>query len=126
MSNLRTHYQNLKVDEKAPASVIKAAYRALSLEYHPDRRKGDPDADRIFKIIQNSYEILSDPVQRQKHDDWIKSQRDSSSNQGHKKESSDTKQEETQYTKGTSYSRPLAFAVFIIISTVLMLSLIHI
>ena len=123
MPTLRTHYQNLKVDEKAPASVIKAAYRALSLEYHPDRRKGDPDADRIFKIIQNSYEILSDPVQRQKHDDWIKSQRDSSSNQGHKKESSDTKKDEPQHTKSASYSRPLAFAVFVIISTVLMWSL---
>ena len=64
MAKLRTHYQNLKVDEKAPASVIKAAYRALSLEYHPDRRKGDPDADRIFKIIQNSYEMLLEELNK--------------------------------------------------------------
>ncbi|MDB2553036.1 J domain-containing protein [Gammaproteobacteria bacterium] len=123
MPTLRTHYQNLKVDEKAPASVIKAAYRALSLEYHPDRSKDDPEAERIFKIIQTSYEILSDPVQRKKHDEWIKSQRERSSNQEHKKKSSYTKKEEPQYTKVAFYSRPLSFAVFVAISAFLMWNL---
>jgi len=71
MAKIRTHYQNLKVDPKAPDSVIKAGYRAMSLKYHPDRRASDPDAERLFKLIQESYEILSDPIKRRKHDDWI-------------------------------------------------------
>ena len=79
------------------------------------------DNDRVTVAACNT--SPSDPVQRQKHDDWIKSQRGSSSNQEQNKESSDTKKEEPQYTKGASYSRPLAFAVFIIISTVLMWNL---
>lgn len=74
MAKLRTHYQNLKVDRKAPNSVIKAAYRALSLEYHPDKRSGNPESERIFRIIQQSFEILSDPFERKKHDDWIAKQ----------------------------------------------------
>ena len=72
---MRTHYQNLKVDEKAPLSVIKAAYKALALEYHPDRRKDDPEAERIFKLFK-SHNVLYDPDKRRAHDEWIKSSRE--------------------------------------------------
>ena len=71
MAAFRTHYQNLKVERGAPKRVISAAYKALSLEYHPDRNPGNPEAEKIFKIIQNSYDVLSDPVEREKHDEWI-------------------------------------------------------
>jgi DnaJ-class molecular chaperone len=36
MTNIRTHYDNLKVARNAPDSVIKAAYKALCQTYHPD------------------------------------------------------------------------------------------
>ena len=43
-------------------SEIKAKYRALSLEWHPDKAK-DPESKRIaqekFVEIQQAYEILS-------------------------------------------------------------------
>jgi DnaJ-class molecular chaperone len=70
MPRIHTHYDNLKVARNAPAEVIRAAYKTLSQKYHPDRNPG-PDAVRVIQIINSAYEVLSDPVKRQEHDDWI-------------------------------------------------------
>lgn len=70
MTNLTTHYDNLKVARNATPAVIKAAYRVLAQEFHPDRCKR-PDAARITQIINDAYAVLSDPVKREKHDRWI-------------------------------------------------------
>jgi len=69
---MRTHYQNLKVAEDAPVEVIKAAWRALSQQHHPDKNHGNPKAVQIMQIINAAYEVLSDPVKRSAHDDAIK------------------------------------------------------
>ena len=71
MASFRTHYQNLKVDRKAPKGVIKAAYKALTFEHHPDRNPDNANAEKTFKLIRESYEVLIDPVSRRKHDEWI-------------------------------------------------------
>jgi molecular chaperone DnaJ len=42
MLNGRTFYQILGVQPDAEDVVIKAAYRALSQRYHPDKWAGDP------------------------------------------------------------------------------------
>lgn len=68
---MRTHYQNLKVDKTAPESVIKAAFKVLSLMYHPDRVGYDQESQRRYKIICDSYAILMDPDARAKHDRQI-------------------------------------------------------
>lgn len=70
MSKLTTHYDNLKVTRTATPAVIKAAYKALAQEYHPDRNK-HPNAARIMQIVNDAYAVLSDPVRREKHDRWI-------------------------------------------------------
>ena len=74
MSKFRTHYDNLKIQKTAPIEVIRAAYRGLSQKYHPDRNQNDPEAGRIMALINQSYETLSDPVKRRKHDIWIEEQ----------------------------------------------------
>ena len=71
MAQVHTHYDNLKVARNAPPEVIRAAYKTLSQKYHPDRNQGNPDAIRIIQIINTAYEVLSDPVKRQEHDQWI-------------------------------------------------------
>ncbi len=78
---MRTHYQNLKVAENAPVEVIRAAYRALSQQYHPDRNP-NPEALRIMQIINDSYEVLSDPTARARHDDTIRRSRAESARMG--------------------------------------------
>ncbi len=67
---IHSHYDNLKVSRDAPQSVIKAAYRTLSQQYHPDISK-DPDAARIMGIINGSYTVLSNPIKRKEHDTWL-------------------------------------------------------
>ncbi len=71
MAQLHTHYDNLKVARNAPPEVIRAAYKTLSQKYHPDRNPNSAEAIRIIQIINVAYEVLSDPVRRQEHDDWI-------------------------------------------------------
>lgn len=73
MKTVHSHYENLKVSREAPVEVIKAAFKALMQKYHPDKNQSN-DATEIAKIIQQSYEILSDPVSRAAHDRWIKQQ----------------------------------------------------
>jgi len=71
MNELNTHYNNLKVARNAPQEVIRAAYMALSKQYHPDRNSGSSESNRIMRIINASYEVLSDPIKRREHDSWI-------------------------------------------------------
>lgn len=73
-TQLHTHYDNLKVARNAPDSVIRAAYKALSQQYHPDKNGGDEGAARVMRLINQAYAELSDPTRRQAHDAWIAQQ----------------------------------------------------
>jgi flagellar basal body-associated protein FliL len=75
MKNFRTHYDNLKIARTAPDSIIRAAYKTLMQQYHPDKFEGhEAEALRIAKIIKKSYEVLIDPISRAEHDHWIDEQ----------------------------------------------------
>lgn len=71
MSKIHSHYDNLKVSRMAPPEVIRAAYKALSQKYHPDKNPGDEKAARIMAILNSAYSILSEPQRRKEHDEWI-------------------------------------------------------
>jgi hypothetical protein len=71
MAKIHTHYDNLKVARLAPQEVIRAAYKALTQKYHPDKNPGDEKAARIMAILNTAYGTLSDPVRRKEHDEWI-------------------------------------------------------
>jgi curved DNA-binding protein CbpA len=71
--DIRTHYDNLQIKENASDAVIRAAYRALSQKYHPDRNPNNPEQyTQIMGMINKAYQVLSDPELRAKHDRWIK------------------------------------------------------
>jgi hypothetical protein len=73
---VRTHYQNLQIAENAGPEVIKGAYRFLSQKWHPDKNLNNrAEAERISRILNLAYEVLSDPVRRDEHDEWIRLQR---------------------------------------------------
>ncbi len=76
MSKIRTHYDNLKIARNAPDALIKAAYKVLLQQHHPDKVEVTKQAEalRITHIIRGSYDVLSDPVQRAEHDHWISEQ----------------------------------------------------
>lgn len=63
----KNHYDALKITPYATQSEIKSAYYKLSLQYHPDKNKGD-FAKQKFQDISDAYEILSNHEQRKNYD----------------------------------------------------------
>jgi DnaJ-class molecular chaperone len=59
------YYSILNLDKNASESDIKKAYRTLALKFHPDKTGGD---DTKFKEINESYEVLSDPIKKREYD----------------------------------------------------------
>ncbi len=65
----RTDYYNtLGLRRGASPEEIKKAFRALALQYHPDRNPDDVEAERRFREVAEAYEVLSDPEQRRRYD----------------------------------------------------------
>lgn len=64
----RDHYEVLGVSRSATADELKAAFRKLAAQHHPDKNPDDPRAHVRFKEINASYQVLSDPQRRQMYD----------------------------------------------------------
>ncbi len=68
----RDYYDILEVKDDASQVEIKRVYRDLAKQYHPDVNKGNKEAETKFKEISEAYNILKDPVKRQKYDQMKK------------------------------------------------------
>jgi molecular chaperone DnaJ len=66
-SSSQDFYEILGVTKSSSKDDIKAAYRKLALQYHPDRNK-DPGAEERFKQISEAYAVLSDDEKRKQYD----------------------------------------------------------
>lgn len=66
----RDYYEVLSVDKSAGEAELKKAYRKLALKYHPDRNKGDAEAEKKFKEASEAYDVLRDPQKRQRYDQF--------------------------------------------------------
>ncbi|KAJ6931887.1 chaperone protein DnaJ [Populus alba x Populus x berolinensis] len=63
------YYATLGVPKSATSKEIKAAYRRLARQYHPDVNK-EPGATEKFKEISSAYEVLSDDKKRALYDQY--------------------------------------------------------
>ena len=66
----RSYYEILGVGEHATEKEIRKAYKGLALKLHPDKQKNEHDKKEVndkFTTMQNAYEVLIDPVQRQQY-----------------------------------------------------------
>lgn len=64
----KDYYSVLGVEKSASAADIKGAYRKLSKQWHPDKHKGDKDAETKFKEINEAYEVLGNEKRRKQYD----------------------------------------------------------
>ena len=62
------YYEALGLPRGASDKEIKAAFRRLAKECHPDSCNGDATAEKRFKEINEAYEALKDPQRRAAND----------------------------------------------------------
>jgi Ca-activated chloride channel family protein len=67
------YYAILGISSDADERAIKRSYRQLALRYHPDTST-EVDAAERFREIQEAYELLIDPMQREAYDHWRRQQ----------------------------------------------------
>eukprot|EP00939_MAST-03C_sp_MAST-3C-sp1_P001450 g1450.t1 len=63
-------YTILDIDSGSELSVVKKAYRKLSLKYHPDRNPGDQAAQDMFVKISKAHDVLTDEDARENYEKY--------------------------------------------------------
>jgi DnaJ-class molecular chaperone len=61
-------YKELGVSRGANAAEIKAAFRKLAKELHPDKNRGDTATEERFKRVSAAFDLLNDPEKKAKYD----------------------------------------------------------
>jgi molecular chaperone DnaJ len=64
-----THYERLQVSTSASTEQIKAAYRRLARQHHPDLNSGS-DAE-IMKQLNEAYAVLTEAKRRESYDQTL-------------------------------------------------------
>ncbi|MEN9524386.1 MAG: hypothetical protein RL536_455 [Candidatus Parcubacteria bacterium] len=67
---MKNAYEILGVSPTSGIEEIKAVYRKLSVQWHPDVNK-NPEAGHKFAELSEAYSVLSDPQKRKELDEKI-------------------------------------------------------
>lgn len=65
----KDYYAVLGVSQGAEDKAITTAYRDLAKKYHPDRNRGDSEAEERFKGVSAAYDVLGDGDKRKEYDE---------------------------------------------------------
>lgn len=65
------NYKVLGVSPQADDKQIKAAYRKLAKQYHPDAVRDNPELTAKMYDVQAAYEVLGDAQKRKKYDEQL-------------------------------------------------------
>lgn len=72
MTIFKNYYQVLGLPDFADVNAVKAAFRQLARQHHPDLNAGTREAEERFKEINEAYETLNDADKRRRHDVLLK------------------------------------------------------
>ncbi len=61
-------YKVLGVSQTASQTQIKVAFKKMAMLYHPDRNPGNKEAEETFKLLNEAYHTLSNPIKRSRYD----------------------------------------------------------
>src|SRR3989304_5496381 len=64
----RDYYEVLGVARDASDADLKAAFRKLAMQHHPDRNPGDNECEHKFKELNEAYDVLKDGDTRAAYD----------------------------------------------------------
>jgi DnaJ-class molecular chaperone len=64
------YYGILGVSPDASTRQIKAAYRRLAFQHHPDRNRDNPRSSEAMRRINEAYAVLSSPSKRSEYDEF--------------------------------------------------------
>jgi molecular chaperone DnaJ len=64
----RDYYEVLSVSRTCTEVELKAAFRKLAMQHHPDRNPGDSECEHKFKEINEAYDVLKDGDKRAAYD----------------------------------------------------------
>ena len=70
MSTQVDFYELLEVERSADDATLKASYRRLAMQYHPDKNPGCADSEARFKAISQAYDCLKDSQKRAAYDQF--------------------------------------------------------
>ncbi|HBE03423.1 MAG: molecular chaperone DnaJ [Spirochaetes bacterium GWF1_41_5] len=70
MAQKRDYYEILGVPKNVTKEELKKAYRKLAVQYHPDKNKGNKQAEEKFKEITEAYSVLADDQKRSAYDQF--------------------------------------------------------
>jgi len=70
-SRTPSYYDDLGVHPQSSSREIKAAFYALSKEYHPDKNVGNTEAQLKFQTISEAYDVLGNADRRTKYDKGV-------------------------------------------------------
>ncbi len=64
----RCYYDIVGAEKTATVTELKVAYRRKVKELHPDQNRDKPDAEAMFKEVNEAYDILKDPEKKAAYD----------------------------------------------------------
>ncbi|MGC1695818.1 MAG: molecular chaperone DnaJ [Pseudolabrys sp.] len=64
----RDYYEVLGVSRACGEADLKAAFRKLAMQHHPDRNPGDANCEHKFKELNEAYDVLKDGDKRAAYD----------------------------------------------------------
>ncbi len=70
MASKRDYYETLGINKNASEAEIKAAYRKMAKQYHPDLNSGNEEAAHKFKEVNEAYQVLGDEKKKAQYDQF--------------------------------------------------------